>query len=1032
MEFDPDPAPVHDQELHLPLVQGGGDNQVMGMNESPAESADCEVEVDNEIEVELRLQVQRVWNSDIEEVVVRVRPDRVDLTAHPYLVKLPAALQDCAARVRELRVASVSLMTLPKWIGELVNLEVLCVVGMVDKLGCLNPCRLREVPVGLGSLTALRTLELRDCPGLKELPAELRFLTALEDLDLMGSIDSREVPAWVMGLPNLRVPFEEWHPGLRVRPDRLDLTAYQGLQELPAKLQGCAARVLELRVQSEAFTTLPTWLGELARLKSLNLSRCEQLTTLPAALGALKALQTLNLPWCRGLRVLPAELRALTVLTTLNLERCGGLTALPAALGALTRLQILNLPWCTGLTGLPAELGALKALKMLDLKFCEGLTALPAELGVLMALKTLDLLGCKGLTTLPAEIGALMALEKLNVSYCRKLTALPAELGALTALKMLDISMCNGLTALPAELGALTWMKTLDLHDCMALTALPASLGALTGLMTLDLRKCEALTALPASLGLLTGLKKLNLFECKALVALPDSLGALTALENLDLSSCSELTVLPAELGALAALKEMNLQGCFAMHTPPPAVARAGTAAVLQYLRDLAKGSAPCHLAKMVLLGDSCAGKSSLADSLVLGCPATRAADDRTVGIDVRRWWLGGSKGFIEKEELVVNIYDNAGQRVYRASALHDDNPLFMTDEALFLHVVKSDASEDEAVMTVLEWVEAVQQAAPGAVMGMVWTRLDLACGLQWEEIGPSAPATGTEITNATLAAALQTKLEFAKTEYDNFRISKLSQGSYIKAGAKYFKPVDGGAAARRRVRQAVLSRVTTEIQRQVKAVDNVMGEAENVFEVNAEWCKKKQLRDTALQSLDLNSLVKYDDVRDNERHMRMIMEGEQEDKGQRLHVNNRGINVMTDARKRLESLHHEMQQLEERTSMHNAERPSYQDSKAKLQRLRLQRVRRPRILFSYAVSSHTGHGLDVFREVLATLLKDKRLFPHVGGIVPLNYAMLEGLAQRAVRWADQTLRMVVKTLQVVMKTLRVLIKTMRAVFEWH
>mmetsp|Transcript_26341 Transcript_26341/g.38750 ORF Transcript_26341/g.38750 Transcript_26341/m.38750 type:complete len:103 (-) Transcript_26341:2304-2612(-) len=102
------------------------------------------------------------------------------------------------------------------------------------------------------------------------------------------------------------------------------------------------------------------------------------------------------------------------------------------------------------------------------------------------------------------------------------------------------------------------------------------------------------------------------------------------------------------------------------------------------------------------------------------------------------------------------------------------------------------------------------------------------------------------------------------------------------------------------------------------------MGEAENVFEVNAEWCKKKQLRDTALQSLDLNSLVKYDDVRDNERHMRMIMEGEQEDKGQRLHVNNRGIHVMTDARKRLESLHHEMQELEERTSVRNAERASY------------------------------------------------------------------------------------------------------------
>jgi hypothetical protein len=52
------------------------------------------------------------------------------------------------------------------------------------------------------------------------------------------------------------------------------------------------------------------------------------------------------------------------------------------------------------------------------------------------------------------------------------------------------------------------------------------------------------------------------------------------------------------------------------------------------------------------------------------------------------------------------------------------------------------------------------------------------------------------------------------------------------------------------------------------------------------------------------------------------------------------------------------MQNLQARTIERKAERPSCDDSKAKLQRLRLQRVRRPRILFSYSVSSHTGYGL--------------------------------------------------------------------------
>ena len=46
-----------------------------------------------------------------------------------------------------------------------------------------------------------------------------------------------------------------------------------------------------------------------------------------------------------------------------------------------------------------------------------------------------------------------------------------------------------------------------------------------------------------------------------------------------------------------------------------------------------------------MLLGEQCVGKSSLADSLVCGRPATRPADDRTVGIEVRRWWLGAGQG---------------------------------------------------------------------------------------------------------------------------------------------------------------------------------------------------------------------------------------------------------------------------------------------------------------------------------------------------------------------------------------------------
>ena len=536
-------------------------------------------------DVELRL---RVLNKDRQEteVVVQVRVDKVDLSAHIGLLELPEALRGLTA-MRELTVKSTALKTLPEWLGELCGLKVLHVGGLSRDI--LEGCPLQALPASLWVLTGLKTLTLRYCDTLTALPAMLRgALTGLEDLDLSGCIKIKEVPAWVTSLHKLKVPFVEVRLRVmstagdesgemevvtRVRVDKVDLSAHTGLLALPEALRGLTA-MRELTVASTALNTLPEWLGEL-----------------------------------RGLQVLRVQG-----------TRFGGRCPLQA---------------------LPLSLGSLSGLKTLDLQLCEVLIALPMSLGSLAGLETLNL------------------------------------------------GMCVGLTALPS-LRTLKSLKTLNLSTCYMLTALPVSLRALTRLTMLDLQFCYALTTLPASLGRLMALKELNLDNCYLLTALPVSLGALTA-----------LTVL-------------HLSDCVALHTPPPSIVRTGTGAVLQFLRDLAKGEAPSHLIKVVLLGDQRAGKSSLADSLVLGRPVTRADNDRTVGIEVRRWRLGG------QSQLVANIFDAAGQHVYRAT-----HGFFMSPGALFLHVVRCDMPKDAAVASLLEWVEAVQQEAPGAVMGLVWTHID-------------------------------------------------------------------------------------------------------------------------------------------------------------------------------------------------------------------------------------------------------------------------------------------------------------------
>jgi len=353
--------------------------------------------------------------------------------------------------------------------------------------------------------------------------------------------------------------------------------------------------------------------------------------------------------------------------------------------------------------------------------------ALPASLGALTELGTLRLHGCDALPTPPPSVvckGNRAVLKFLLHTIKMRLCVLNArgqkkKVGVDVDVDVVNLSAHAGLVALPEELRGLTAMRELKVVST-ALKTLPEWLGELRGLEVLHVKgksfdeQCP-LQALPETLGALTGLKSLDLQWCGALVALPASLAVLTGLTTLHLRYCKALMALPASLGALTGMTTLELDDCDTLHTPPPSIVRAGTGAVLQFLRDLAKGEAPSHLIKVVLLGDQRAGKSSLADSLVQGRPATRADNDRTVGIEVQRWRLGG------QSQLVANIYDAAGQRVYRAT-----HGVFMSPGALFLHVLRCDMSEERAVSALLEWVQAVQQEAPGAVMGVVWTHIDI------------------------------------------------------------------------------------------------------------------------------------------------------------------------------------------------------------------------------------------------------------------------------------------------------------------
>ncbi|MEM1292056.1 MAG: COR domain-containing protein [Cyanobacteria bacterium P01_H01_bin.162] len=188
----------------------------------------------------------------------------------------------------------------------------------------------------------------------------------------------------------------------------------------------------------------------------------------------------------QGLTAIPSAIGRLTNLRSLNLSG-NHLEELPDAIGDLVYLEELDVS-NNELTDVPKELGELLQLENLNLSQNQ-LTAMPKELGQLSSLNRLDL-SDNQLTVLPKELGQLTDLEELYI-FRNQLTELPKELGQLQNLVMLSLYQ-NHLTQVPQELSQLANLSYLYLSDNQ-LTVLPKELTQLPNLSELYLHDNEGL-----------------------------------------------------------------------------------------------------------------------------------------------------------------------------------------------------------------------------------------------------------------------------------------------------------------------------------------------------------------------------------------------------------------------------------------------------------------------------------------------------------------------------------------------------------
>ena len=131
------------------------------------------------------------------------------------------------------------------------------------------------------------------------------------------------------------------------------------------------------------------------------------------------------------------------------------------------------------------------------------------------------------------------------------------------------------------------------------------------------------------------------------------------------------------------------------LKSPPPEIVQQGREAIRNYLRQLKEQSADYLFeAKMLILGEPGAGKTSMAWKMENPNCALPMEDDTTKGIDVKRYYFPLKKEDfkwfqypenLDNQHFRLNLWDFGGQEIYKAT-----HRFFLSRRSLYALVADS------------------------------------------------------------------------------------------------------------------------------------------------------------------------------------------------------------------------------------------------------------------------------------------------------------------------------------------------------
>ncbi|XP_078583239.1 uncharacterized protein LOC144865962 [Branchiostoma floridae x Branchiostoma japonicum] len=291
----------------------------------------------------------------------------------------------------------------------------------------------------------------------------------------------------------------------------------------------------------------------------------------------------------------------------------------------------------------------------------------------------------------------------------------------------------NKLKSLTQEFTELKKIKNLDLGNNVFKT-FPAQIKDFRELEVLRFSVNQVEEIPPGVFTRLPKLKNLRIGSNR-LKTLPEDLVSLERLEYLKISS-NKFTSFPPQLLQLPNIRQVCLSAnkitevpleffdkpleLFQaednpLSEPPQEVCIQGITAIKQYCQSLKAGVTEDRRMKLMLLGDTGAGKTSLCLSLKTGQSNLVDIRDRTHGID---------RHDITEGDVIFLTWDFAGQQDYLVT-----HPVFITKDALVLLVVNLETyrvgDEQSYRSHVGVWIDNIAMRVPNAAVLVVGTHLD-------------------------------------------------------------------------------------------------------------------------------------------------------------------------------------------------------------------------------------------------------------------------------------------------------------------